>query len=130
MCDCDYGIVEFYTRKNPKAKKIHQCNECCSWILPGQHYEYETGKYDGEFYTNKTCHHCSEVIEKAGKLDCFCYELNGLYDNLYEIEEELKEVNISSVPACRLKDRDNPRFKLFQKNNMEDKAWIHYYHAS
>jgi len=46
-------MLEFYRQVIYKAKKQHLCDYCGKPIIPGSYYLYETGKYDGEFFTAK-----------------------------------------------------------------------------
>jgi hypothetical protein len=69
MSDCgvciggyDYdGAPEFHAVKLPKARKPHACCECKRGIPSGSVYEKTSGKYDGEFYSNRTCLVCAEI---------------------------------------------------------------------
>jgi len=129
MCDCDFGIAEFSNKSSHKARKEHRCSECCSLILPGQIYIYDVGKYDGEFFQIKTCNHCSELIANARRLDCFCYGLGTLYEELHNHDDkELREVNIISAPACRISDRNEPEFRLLGK--IQEYAFLRFYYSA
>jgi hypothetical protein len=69
MSDCgacigggDYdGTPEFWNVTNKKAHKAHRCGECQREIPSGSIYESVAGKYDGDFYTAKTCSVCAEI---------------------------------------------------------------------
>ena len=54
----DYGYAEFATDKIVTARKQHKCDECNRTIEKGERYERVTGKWDGEFYTFRTCSDC------------------------------------------------------------------------
>jgi len=45
----------------PKARKKHQCGECCEAIPVGALYEKTTGIWDGSASTYKTCLSCVEI---------------------------------------------------------------------
>ena len=55
------GLCEFYEAGIVKARKQHECVECELPIPPGAKYERVRGKYDGEFFTEKTCLLCCEL---------------------------------------------------------------------
>jgi hypothetical protein len=46
-CYCDYDPPEFWSLNMLAAKKQHQCYECSGPILPGETYEYVSGKWEG-----------------------------------------------------------------------------------
>ena len=54
----DFGYAEFATDKIVKARTSHKCDECNRTIEKGELYEKTTGKWEGEFYTYKTCSDC------------------------------------------------------------------------
>lgn len=58
--DCD-GYPEFHNRQELKARKAYVCLECRVEIEPGQMYFRDTGKFDGEFYSEKTCAACADI---------------------------------------------------------------------
>jgi hypothetical protein len=55
------GYCEFWDSKIVKARKPHKCYECRREIPVGAQYEYVAGKYDGDFFTHKTCLVCAEI---------------------------------------------------------------------
>lgn len=69
MSDCgvcisggDYdGMVDFQECITPMARKAHKCCECLRIIQPGEKYQRWSGKFDGTFYVQKTCHQCAEI---------------------------------------------------------------------
>jgi hypothetical protein len=68
MSDCGFclsneadGSNEFYDADIITARKEHRCSECHRPILPKQQYEYASGKYDGDFFTVKTCLDCMNI---------------------------------------------------------------------
>lgn len=68
-CESD-GYSQFHNDKMVTAKKEHKCTECRGIIKPGDKYEKATGKFDGEFYSYKTCPDC---ISLRGLFDRWCY---------------------------------------------------------
>ncbi len=75
--DCD-GSPEFFNRQEVKARKPHKCMECRVIIAKGEKYQRDSGKYDGQCYTDHTCLPCAEIrhvfscgeIEPVGQLWC------------------------------------------------------------
>lgn len=58
----DYdGSSEFVTDAMRKARKAHKCDECGAAIAPGELYENISGKFDGDFFSQKTCVVCMEI---------------------------------------------------------------------
>lgn len=65
------------------AKKDHTCDECGRFIRPGERYNRERGKFDGEMFIHKTCQHCVIAVEwMNATCGGFVYG---------EVEEELRE---------------------------------------
>jgi len=65
MCDigsCD--MPRIFNVNKPKARKIHECCECGSAILPGELYENSSGLWD-KFETYKTCLFCADTRSSA-----------------------------------------------------------------
>ena len=64
MCSCDSsdGPSAFYSKQR-KARKEHQCFECCKKIPVGAVYEYASGIWDGEASSFKTCLRCVGLRE-------------------------------------------------------------------
>lgn len=58
--DYDYD-TEFYCARVVTARKEHKCCECSDVIVPGEKYEYVSGKSDGDLFTAKTCLVCSKI---------------------------------------------------------------------
>lgn len=44
---CDYP--EFYSVRNPTARKDRKCQECGGTITKGEKYTYIAGKWDGPY---------------------------------------------------------------------------------
>jgi hypothetical protein len=55
------GSCDFFESRTVKARKDQRCCECRSVIHAGDKYEYAAGKYDGDFFTAKTCLFCDSV---------------------------------------------------------------------
>lgn len=75
--DCD-GYSDFTSRETPRARKAHRCCECRTAIVPGQSYVRDSGKFDGDFYSEKTCLPCAEIR------DCFCCGNGFVFGELWE----------------------------------------------
>ncbi len=91
---------DFYsTTKNKKARKEHQCKCCKSKILIGEPYEKQVGVYEGDFYSNKLCPICSQI------LDYLFYDKG--YDEL-DIGDCLSEIEIDEKIYELLKQISHP----------------------
>jgi hypothetical protein len=55
------GYPEFYNSGRPKARKEHRCEDCRRTIAKGQVYRRDSGKFDGELFSYKTCLICDEI---------------------------------------------------------------------
>ena len=94
-CSCDHDYCpEFFAESFPVARKGHKCCECGEEINPGQKYSKETGKWEGEFRTYKTCMPCYRIRERYcpngyiyGNLAEQLFNCLG-FDYRYEVDEE------------------------------------------
>lgn len=58
----DYdGSPEFHSVAVSVARKPHRCEECREIIAPGMRYQRIAGKFDGDFFSVKTCLVCAEI---------------------------------------------------------------------
>jgi hypothetical protein len=55
------GQIECYSRTHPVARKNYQCAECYEPIPKGSKHEADSGLWDGEFSTTRTCLSCAEI---------------------------------------------------------------------
>lgn len=74
----DYDGPEFWKRSAPKARKPHRCCECNREIQRGETYQLDTGRWDGDFNTYRTCAQCAEIR------DVFTCGGGWLYRSLWE----------------------------------------------
>ena len=63
-------MSDFNEQRIVTARKVHNCEFCKKQIQPGERYSYESGAFEGDFYTRKLCPECFDM------LDTFCKE-NG-----------------------------------------------------
>lgn len=56
-----YGSCDFSEIRVVKARKPHRCGECRQEIPVKSEYEYIAAKFDGDFFTVKTCLACAEI---------------------------------------------------------------------
>lgn len=63
--------MEFYDRRTPISRKERACEMCGQKIMPGERYIYESGKFDGEFFTRSLHTECFNVLSD------FCEEVNN-----------------------------------------------------
>lgn len=63
--DNDWGeSPECFSAKDRVARKEHQCFECGREIRKGETYRYESGIWDGEPRSYKTCQDCASVRDE------------------------------------------------------------------
>jgi len=93
MSDCEVclyadfdGNVEFFNKAHHVAAKEHRCHECRQPIPIGTVYEYVSGKFDGDFWTQKTCLICAEI---ADTFYCEGRVYGNLWEDMYEVMSEL-----------------------------------------
>jgi hypothetical protein len=55
------GPTDFYASAMRRAAKPHRCTECVRVIAVAEQYENASGKFDGYFFTEKTCAECVEI---------------------------------------------------------------------
>lgn len=55
-------MLEFYTDRVYKAKKVHKCDLCGHEIVIGEKYHRQSGKYEGDFFDRCIHEHCNNII--------------------------------------------------------------------
>lgn len=76
MCSCDDNPPLIFNMSVRRARKIYTCSECNRSISVNESYENHTGKWDGEWFTYRWCHHCSAGLKVCKVIDpdlCYCY---------------------------------------------------------
>ena len=92
-CECDYDgeIAGFFATSHPKAKKPYFCCECQEVIEKGQVHTKETGKWDGEIESYRTCAFCYA----ARKDFCPCFSFGELWNSVSKVWlGEMSEIGI------------------------------------
>lgn len=87
-CSCDYDAPQFYNRTIRKARKPHKCEECAGSILPGDKYEYVSGKWDwlSDF---KTCQACCDIRQwTKNNVPCLCWVHGNMIEDCREAVNE------------------------------------------
>ena len=92
-CACDFEVdtsdgeyCEFYHAKRLKSFKNHKCDECGKQIVGGQTYEIVRGKFEGDWFTHKTCPVCLELRDKLFSSGYYHgLILEQISENLWEI---------------------------------------------
>lgn len=106
-CGCSIDMEgegpEFFSDSEHIAKKEHQCSECLRDILPGEAYRRESGKWDGEFKTYKTCYDCLSL-----RAEFFCSWIYGEIwaDFRNDVWEANGEFNLSAMARLTPRARD------------------------
>ena len=83
-CYCgDYSAPEFFIQHRSKAKKIHRCYECGSEIQKGESYQADSGKWEGDVMTYKTCHRCMALRDFVqAHIPCFCWGFGNMREDV------------------------------------------------
>jgi hypothetical protein len=84
-CYCDYDAPEFYGSSVRRARRPHRygCEECDQPIKAGQRYELVAGKWDGTFFTFKTCQGCLDLRTWVkNNVPCFCWAHGNIHDDM------------------------------------------------
>ncbi len=55
------GMCDFFNKETRKARKEHTCCECLQIIHKREKYLASCGKYDSNFFSDKTCAICDEI---------------------------------------------------------------------
>jgi hypothetical protein len=88
-CDYDDDPPDFYSRRIVTAKTRHECYECGGIILPGEQYEYTSGKWDGQFDTFKICERCHDIRQWVqNNVPCLCWAFGHILEDCREAVEE------------------------------------------
>ena len=79
-------MMEFYNSYTQKAKKEHICEACQQKILIGERYQYESGKFDGQFFDRHYHLDCHNVMQNFwnDSIDDDCFEYYQVRDWWYE----------------------------------------------
>ena len=56
-------MLEFYNSYIRTARKAHKCEYCEKEIMVGEKYGYESGKFEGDFFTRKLCIPCRKMLD-------------------------------------------------------------------
>ncbi len=95
------GSPEFYTIKIVKARKDHKCLECQRHIQKGAEYERQSGKFDGEIFSDKICLDCVNI--RDGLL-CGEPVLTGqLWEEIGNIFPQLTTACIAKIESASAK---------------------------
>lgn len=54
--------MEFYNSYIRTARKSHTCEYCQKEIEAGEKYSYESGKFEGDFFTRTLCIPCLKML--------------------------------------------------------------------
>jgi len=89
MCRVDSDDIDcqFYSSKEPRARKQYKCDECRRAIPVGEKHRYTVGKWDGMVQSYRTCAHChaaSTWLQEA----CGGYVFMSLLDELAEHDRD------------------------------------------
>lgn len=102
--DCCDGSPEICETRWPRARKEHRCGECGATVRKGEEYQRISGKYDGEFFDEKTCIDCAEVR------DAFTCEAPPIFGQLWA---DMKEFVFPALTTSCFDKMQTPRGKQF-----------------
>ena len=76
--------MEFYSEACYTARKEHRCEMCGRKIARGEQYVYQSGKWDGDFFTRKLHRQCNLLLYD------YCTEVDEefTYSSVLEYAEE------------------------------------------
>lgn len=89
-------IVILLHQRSPRARKEHQCTECCRTILKGETYTEERYFFDGNLSTHKTCPHCLQVRTWL-IIQCGGFVYGGLLEDIVEHAEEIPLLSVARL---------------------------------
>lgn len=55
-------MLELYNSYIRTARKAHKCEYCEKNIMAGEKYSYESGKFEGDFFTRTLCVSCRKML--------------------------------------------------------------------
>jgi hypothetical protein len=73
------GYTEAHTSTVRRARKEHRCAECRETIPAGARYEYQSGIWEGDPFSHKTCLSCVEIRDHFA---CDGYIYGELWNDL------------------------------------------------
>lgn len=94
-CECDYEPADLWFERQPRAAKAHRCCECHGLIAKGERHGLATGKYDGQWFSNRRCADCQHHACTLGKLEshCICCQIWG------GLQEEIARAISEDLPG-------------------------------
>ena len=84
----DGDSFEWYTEREPLARKRHRCGECGRPILPGERYLYVFARFEGEPTSHKVCLDCRDGVCSWLSNWCGGYLFEGTFEDCAEHMEE------------------------------------------
>jgi hypothetical protein len=88
-CSCDFDPPEFYNCEMRRARKRYRCEECPCEILPGEAYEYVSGKWEGYLNTFRTCQRCVDLrVWVRNNVPCLCWQHGNADESLKEAVDD------------------------------------------
>jgi hypothetical protein len=94
----DYDMPSAFWESKPRARKIHECDECRNKIEKGEHYRRVSGVWSGEFSHYKICNGCETLRGLVHKLGVETF-LGGLYECMEEAEQQLPVMEVLGAMA-------------------------------
>lgn len=92
-CCCEYyESPEFFIQNRRKAIKDHRCYECGRLIKKGELYQAESGKWEGEVITYKTCNLCMSLRDFVqAHIPCVCWGFGNVREDMLNAARELAD---------------------------------------
>ena len=114
--DNDFGeSPECFSEKDRVARKPHVCFECGRTIEKGETYRYESGIWDGEPRSYKTCSDCLSIRDAF-----FCHFIFGsIWDDLSSMISYNEEISSKKLDMLTPTAK-NKVIELFDKLTKND----------
>lgn len=114
MSQCDVCIggfdgeySEFSHTAIVSARKEHECSECAMTIGKGERHEKVTGKFEGDFFTVRTCLFCAEVRDVFS-----CGESYALGGQLWEDMRGIAFPKLTTASPCFANLKPSSKLRL------------------
>lgn len=80
------------THKDVLTKKPHTCIFCLRKFNKGIGMTYQSGIYDGDFYSNYTCETCDKIIDMDTESDCEEGYPRGYVNEMLDVKQSPEEL--------------------------------------
>jgi hypothetical protein len=104
-----------------KARKQHKCDECSGLIVPGDKYEYVSGKWEYTVGDFKTCERCLDIrVWVKNNVPCLCWAHGNMIEDCkeavveatYRAREETKGLYFGFLRRIVARDKVNKERRM------------------